>query len=217
MHSLRKSWCQLLSQNPCPLSRERLIDPCDSRLSEKLRDSPGAIVPFIDPHFKFPLCLILLWIRARELRLSAPADVAKHNYSTGPAGAKSGAVLAQARIGQSRTNGARSLRKESEKMDPLVSFAPRHARIDQDARDRWHRTPVTRDNVRWMLDFVPAHRKTTPRGPFLLMRVLLYAVSKFPFGIPAGRIDVDNGQDKEVARMSLSYQWIIESIRRIPW
>lgn len=49
-----------------PLLRKRLIDPCDPRSSQKLRDSPVAIVPFIDPHFKFPLCLILLWIDARE-------------------------------------------------------------------------------------------------------------------------------------------------------
>lgn len=69
------------------------------------------------------------------IRLSAfpRADVAKHNYSTGPAGVKSAAVLAQARVSQSRTNGARSLRKKSEKMDrrtpDFVSFAPRHARI----------------------------------------------------------------------------------------
>lgn len=108
---------KLLSQIVSPLSRKRLIDPRDSRSLQKLRDLPGAIVPFIVSHFKFPLGLILLWIHAREFGLSAPADVAKHNYSTGPAGAKSTAVLAQARIGQSRTNGARSLRKKSEKMD----------------------------------------------------------------------------------------------------
>jgi len=128
-----------------------------------------------------------------RVRLSALADVAKHNYSTGPADAKSTMVLAEARIGQSRTNGARSLRKKSEKMDRRTRlFLLRHAHIDQDARrSMTSNARHARQRSRHDVGFCTGTSKNySPRSISLNARPSL---RKFPFDIPGGSIDVDGG------------------------
>jgi len=130
----------------------------DLRSSEKLPGRPAGIVPFIGLLFKSPLRLALPWTHARNRR--APADVAKHNYSSGPAGAKSVAVLARARSsGQSRTNGARSLRKRGEKMDRQACFFRATRAYRPGCRDRWHRAPSRATTSRCRIFF---RRKSNP-------------------------------------------------------
>lgn len=130
MHSLRKSWCQLLSQIVSPFAKTPDWSVRFAIVSKTARFA-RCHCSFYSSAFQVPSLLNSSLDPCPRVRLSAPADVAKHNYSTGPAGAKSTAVLAQARIGQSRTNGARSLRKKSEKMDRWTrSFlSPRDTRV----------------------------------------------------------------------------------------
>lgn len=97
-----------------------------------------------------------------------------------PAGVKSAAVLAQAHIGQSRTNGTRSLRKGSEKIDrrtrPFLSARDTRISIRM-PRDRWHRTPRRRSSrtatlARHDAGFSSgASKNSYSHGPFLSMRI----------------------------------------------
>lgn len=116
MHSLRKSWCQLLSQIVSPFAQTPDWS-VRSAIVPKTTRFIRCYCPFYRSALQVPSLLNSSLDPCPRVRLSAPADVAKHNYSTSPAGAKSTTVLTEARIGQSRTNGARSLPKKSEKMD----------------------------------------------------------------------------------------------------
>lgn len=157
------------------------------------------------------------------VRLSAPADVAKHNYSTGPAGAKSALVLAQAHIGQSRTNGALLVaegERKNRSPDSSVSLVRRHAHIDQDAArsmasnaaPRRAASLVTHGDARRSrhdAGFSSGPVKNSySHGPFLLMRILLRPICR---GVKSTWM---TRQVKRAERGDRDRFWIAGNVRR---
>lgn len=90
MNSLRKSWCQFVSQIVSPFAQ---TPDWSVRFAivPKTAQFARCHCPFYRSAFQVPSLLNSSLDPCPRVQLSAPADVAKHNYSTGPVGAKSAA------------------------------------------------------------------------------------------------------------------------------
>lgn len=151
------------------------------------------------------------------------ADVAKHNYSIGPAGVKSAArcSLKRASANPGLMEPARCGRRAkkwtagppvsflSPSRDTRVSIGMPGRSMTSNARHARRRSR----HDRWIL-CQRTEKPTSPRSISLNARPSL---RKFPFDVPFGRIDTDDGndgRDEEIVQTPFSYRWITESARR---